>query len=84
MYAFWMAKIKSVILNEGLEILEDTVFGIYSRCTIEEITLPSTLKEIGQYAIMCCDDLKTVYIKSGCKADFSELLIPIPVQIIDL
>ena len=47
-------KLKRVVLNEGLEALSDyynhsyhSSFGVFHNSGIEEITLPSTLRQIG-------------------------------------
>lgn len=36
---------------------------------IEEITLPSTLKEIGEDTFDCCFDLRTVWVGKDCTLD---------------
>ena len=39
---------------------------------IEEITLPGTLKEIGQHALTYCRSLRTVHVKEGCALDIKK------------
>ena len=76
------------MLNEGLELLKDChkaaryYCGVFQYCDFEEITLPSTLKEIGQCTFKDCRCLKTIYVKSGCKADLSQLDKPSSAQIV--
>ena len=36
---------------------------------IEEITLPSTLKEIDEKAFEYCQRLKTIWVEEGCTLD---------------
>ena len=70
------------MLNEGLETLSDYYSGeVFEESGIEEITLPSTLKEIDRYTFSGCS-LRTIYVKSGCQADLSELDLPSSVEII--
>ena len=82
-------KLRRVTLNEGLEVLKDEYneewkqySGVFPYCKIEEITLPSTLKEIGQCTFKDCRCLRTIYVKSGCKADLSQLDMPSSAQIV--
>ena len=76
------------MLNEGLEVLKDCrktaryYCGVFQYCDFEEITLPSTLKEIGEKTFSRCDDLKTIRVKSGCAADLSQLEKPSSAQIV--
>ena len=82
--AFWgCKKLKRVVLNEGLEALSDyynhnyrSSFGVFQGSRIEEITLPSTLKEIGERTFSYDDALRTIYVRSGCSADLSQLDVP--------
>ena len=68
------------MLNEGLETLKEhydpihnCYHGIFQDSEVEEITLPSTMKEIGQMTLADCSSLRTVYVKSGCQADLSHV-----------
>ena len=77
------------MLNEGLEALKDGYnavrryyYGIFQYCDFEEITLPSTLNEIGAKTLSRCDDLRAIYVKSGCQADLSQLEKPSSAQIV--
>ena len=78
-----------VVLNEGLEKIGDQCKGPY--CTgafggigVKEIMLPSTLKQIDQHAFASRDNLRTIYVESGCRADLSRLEIPQPVKVVHL
>ena len=64
------------MLNEGLEVLDDGVNGTFYNSAMKEITLPSTLQKIGKWTFYWCNSLTTIYVKSGCKADLSRLVIP--------
>lgn len=59
------------MLNEGLEMLKsgNCTSGVFERTSIEEITLPSTLKEISSRTFKGCSNLRTIYVKRGCQAD---------------
>lgn len=41
----------------------------FNKSGIEEITLPSTLKEIHDDAFKNCNNLKTIWIEEGCTPD---------------
>ena len=60
---------------KGVE-LPDSIEHIGERCFmssgIEEITLPCTLRDIGEEAFRDCQNLRTVWVEDGCRADFSE------------
>lgn len=77
------------MLNEGLETLKEhydlthnCYHGIFQDSRVEEVTLPSTMKEIGQMTLADCSSLRTIYVKSGCQADLSR--VPSSVEIINL
>ena len=70
------------MLNEGLEVLDDSVNGIFYNSAIKEITLPSTLQKMGKWTFYWCNSLRTIYVKSGCKADLSQLDKPSSAQIV--
>ena len=77
------------MLNEGLEELGDWCKGphcIRAFCSsrIEEITLPSTLREIDVHTFECCKNLRTIYTKNNSKIDISQLIIPASAQIVIL
>ena len=64
--------LKSVTLQEGLRFIEGTVFsdennGRYQ--TLEEITIPSTVKEIGVRAFFHHGGLKHVYFAEGSQLE---------------
>ena len=88
--AFWECTwLKRVTLNEGLEVMADKgkfgdIYGVFEHSGIKAITLPSTLKEIGRLAFSECPNLKTIYVKSGCQADLSELCMFTSVKIVRL
>lgn len=43
---------------------------------IKEITLPSALRKIGDYAFENCSDLKTIYVEDGCEATLVDAGVP--------
>lgn len=62
---------KRVVLNEGLERLSDhgSKCGIFQRSGIEELMLPSTLREISELTFSECTNLKIVWIEQGSPID---------------
>ena len=56
------------MLNEGLEALvdKDCYYGVFEGSRIEEIVLPSTLKEVDRFVFCNCNSLRTIYVKGGC------------------
>ena len=62
--AFLFCKsLRQVVLNEGLETIGGCSFP---KCeTLERITLPSTVTEIGSNAFNCCSNLKEVVLNDG-------------------
>lgn len=81
--------LRRVILNEGLETLEDQYdsmtrkyYGVFQYSEITEVTLPSTLKEIGSRTFKDCKSLNTIRVKRSCYADFSKLDMPSSVKIV--
>ena len=77
------ARLKRVVLNEGLETLDDcfdsyfdVYYGVFQYCGLEEVTLPSTLREIGAETFCGCDSLRTICVRSGCRADLSRVSKP--------
>ena len=66
------------MLNEGPEALEDhynddylNCFGVFQCSGVEEVVLPSTLRDVGQKTFLGCASLRTIYAKRGCRADLS-------------
>ena len=51
---------------------------------VEEIKLPSTLKEIGCNAFRGCGNLKTIYVEDGCEASLVDAYLPNSIHIIPL
>ena len=43
---------------------------------IEEIKLPSTLREIGYHVFDKCDNLMTIYVEDGCEASLADAHVP--------
>lgn len=60
-YAFDGAGVKKVILEEGVEIIDQ---GAFAYSDVVEVELPSSMKIIGELAFLECK-LKNVTIKSG-------------------
>lgn len=64
------------MLNEGLTLLGKYdkridmtgvhYYGVFQESGLEEITLPSTLKEIGDNAFRDCDNLRVILVENGC------------------
>ena len=79
--------LRRVTLNEGLEKLgrkgayyDDDGHckyyqGVFEESGLEEITLPSTLTEIGETTFKDTS-VKAVYVNDDCEADFLELQMP--------
>ena len=72
------AGLRHATLNKGLEALRDyyngeCCFGAFQCTGIREITLPATLRQVGQYAFSGCSGLVTAYVECGCRADLSPL-----------
>lgn len=58
--AFWRCTaLRKVTLPEGIEYIGDRAFA---QCPIDEITIPSTVTEIGYAAFGMCDSLKEVTV----------------------
>ena len=51
-------------IYNGLPVLSIESMGFYSK-KITEITLPSTLKEIGNHAFLCCSELTSLVVSSS-------------------
>ena len=70
-FTFYARKsLKNISLPQGLERIERNCFegGV-----IEELTLPSTLKEVGRDAFQN-HHLKVVYVKRDCAVDVRKLV----------
>ena len=81
--------LRRVVLNEGLEKIgiqckSHYCIGAFGSSKIEEITLPSTLREIDVLTFECCDSLRTIYVRNGCRADLSQLIVPASAQVVRL
>ena len=59
----WCRNLKYVEIPNSVEYIGKECF---SSIEIEEITLPSTLKEIGEGAFYNCNSLRTVWVEEGC------------------
>ena len=69
--AFFNCKgLKNAGLPEGLERIERYAFAW---CGLEEVTLPSTLREVQERAFASRDVRRTVWVERGCAADVSGL-----------
>ncbi len=61
-HAFYEAKVKDVIISEGITTLADEAFY---NCQIETLQLPSSLENVGNGVFRYCRNLKEVYIPKG-------------------
>lgn len=57
------SSVTSLVIEEGVTYLGKNAFGLFTKIT--EVTIPSTVTSIGQYAIQQCYDLKTVTVKAA-------------------
>ena len=76
------------MLNNGLEVFEDyydrdsgDYFGTFQNSGIAEITLPRALMQTGRATFSGCNNLGTVYVKSGYYMSLSELKMPGPLKV---
>ena len=73
--------LRSVVLNEGLERLREhesaarSRFGCpgqyaeaFSNSWLQRVTLPATLKALGNYVFRDCGCLRKIYVADGCEA----------------
>ena len=66
-----MASLRQVILNEGLETLDENNYDEpeynepFAYSSVERIRFPSTLKRLGNYALSECKQLKSVELPEG-------------------
>lgn len=65
--------LKSIKLPDSVECIGE---GCFKASELEEIELPCTLREIGEKAFKGCENLKTVWVEDGCRADLSEVGVP--------
>ena len=75
---------KRVVLNEELEVISNdgSYAGIFQDSGIEEITFPSTLREIDRMTFFHCKSLGKIYVRRGCRADLSRRCTPSSAQIV--
>ena len=59
-HAFWDTEITSVIVSEGVEIINDKAFGYCEKLT--ELSLPSTLRKIGTSVFQRCDNVSKLVV----------------------
>ena len=60
---FANSQIRTLILNEGLEVISDEAF--YKCTRLKEIVIPDTVKYIGKNAFYCCRGAKNIVIGKG-------------------
>ena len=63
------------MFEEGSK-LEKIGWSCFKNSGLEEITLPKALKNVDYGAFEKCGNLKTIYVKDGCKANL--LLAEVP------
>lgn len=73
----WEVPLRSVILNEGLEALEETFW----RTKIKKMTLPRTLKNVDYNAFSDCENLKVIYVENGCEASLCDTGVMYPTKV---
>lgn len=61
--------LRTVRLNEGVQVLEDGWLGVFQNSGIEEVYIPSTLKYVGSNTFLNCFNLRRVYVMRGCRVD---------------
>ena len=65
-FTFYLSAVKSVIIPEGVEEIEDNAFGeCYS---LERVVIPSTCKKIGEAAFKGCSLLNDVTLNEGVES----------------
>lgn len=63
---FNASNIRKIIIPEGItNIVEAQYEGAFSGAGIQQITIPSTIKKIGEYAFGRCENLERVILKEG-------------------
>lgn len=78
---FYRQQIKTVIVGEGITVIDKEVFRHYDNMT--EIKLPSTLKEIGDFAFENCG-LLSVHLNEGLKKLGKDVFLGCPLEEIEL
>ena len=64
-----MSFLRSIILNDGLTVVEDQAF---KNSTLQEISISATVSEIGNQAFYGCKALKTCYVRGDCSVNVGE------------
>lgn len=58
-------KIKSCVIPSGVR---EIPYGAFWNTSIDDLELPASLQEIGEYAFSCCNDLKSVAVPDSVTA----------------
>lgn len=62
--AFMNQKIKSIVFNEGFEVIAP--FTFYGCSELEKVILPETITHIGMHSFDGCSKLKEIIIPKNC------------------
>lgn len=74
--------LKRVVLNKGLQTLwSENGEGAFEGSGLGEITLPSSIKQIGNRTLSRCRSLRVVYVEDGWNLDFSQIGLSGTVQV---
>ena len=69
--------LKNIEISEGVEYIGKYCF---CQCVIREITLPSTLKEMGESSFDFCRNLRTVWVRKDCALDIRQYIQNVDVR----
>lgn len=65
-FTFYLSALKTAIIPEGVEVIEDNAFGeCYS---LERVVIPSTCKKVGEAAFKGCSALADVTVNEGVES----------------
>jgi hypothetical protein len=65
-FTFYLSALKTAVIPEGVEVIEDNAFGeCYS---LEKVVIPSSCKKVGEAAFKGCSSLNEVVIDEGVES----------------